>query len=81
MEHEEDIKNKEDNWAEYLHTMTDYVEKNDPNQLEDLLREEHPVIPGEKEAYEWLKENLAREPRLKLDKSGYHVIPAEQEEK
>ena len=80
MEEEKEILNEEENWIEYIHRMTDYVEKNDPNQLEDLLREDHPFLPGEKEAYDWLKENLGREPRLKVDKTGYHIIPIEKEE-
>jgi len=77
---EEETKTEDGDWRDYLHNIADCVEKNDPNQLEDLLREPHPIMPGEKEAYDWLKENLGREPRLKLDKTGEHVISAEQEE-
>lgn len=45
---------KSENWAQYMHSVLDCVEKNEPNQLEHLLMEEHPVLPGEKEAYDWL---------------------------
>ncbi len=37
-EEEKDVLEKSENWADYIHRMTDYVEKNDPNQLEDLLK-------------------------------------------
>lgn len=80
IEEEKETLEKSENWVDYIHRMTDYVEKNDPNQLEDLLREEHPILPGEKEAYDWLVENLGREPRLKIDKTGYHIVPVEKED-
>lgn len=79
---EENIKteSEENKWAGYMQTMGEYVDNNDPNQLEDLLREPHPLLPGEKEAFDWLVENLDRDLRVKPDKSGYHIIPIEQEE-
>jgi len=72
---------EEKNWAEYMHQIDDLAIRNDWNQLEDLLREDHPVLPTEKEAFNLLAEKLGRTPRVKLDKSGFHVIRAEEEEK
>jgi hypothetical protein len=73
--------NEEKNWAEYMHEIEECVLKKDPNQLEDLLREDHPMLPSEKETFDWLNENIGRKPRVKLDKSGFHVIRAEEKEK
>lgn len=70
---------KHEDWAEYMHSILECVENNDPNQLEHLLMENHSVLPGEKEAYDWLVENLPRKPMVELDKTGYHVIKIESE--
>ncbi|MCX6759747.1 MAG: hypothetical protein NTW46_00165 [Candidatus Nealsonbacteria bacterium] len=74
---EKEIAPQQDNWIEYEHSLLECVENNDPNQLEHLLMEDHPVLPGELEAYEWLVENLHRKPMVGLDKTGYHVIKIE----
>jgi len=84
IENQESKSDKKD-WVDYEYAMEEFVVNNDPNQLEDLLREDHPLLPGEKEAFDWLKselkEKLGRDPRVKLDKNGFHVIRAEEEEK
>lgn len=77
---EKEAQSEEKNWLEFDHTMEEYALSGELNQLEDLLREEHPFLPGEKEAFELLQKGLGREPRVKLDKTGFHVIPIEQEE-
>lgn len=64
-----------DNWLNYIVEMQTCVADNTPSQLEELLMESHPVLPGEREAYLWLVENLGRQPRVELDESGFHVIP------
>ncbi|MCX6765036.1 MAG: hypothetical protein NT148_00665 [Candidatus Nealsonbacteria bacterium] len=48
---EKEVAPQQDNWMEYEHSLLECVEHNDPNQLEHLLMEDHPVLPGEKEAY------------------------------
>ena len=65
----------QENWADYIYRMSKYQEDNEPNQLEDLLLEDHPLLPGEDVVFEWLKKNLIREPRVKLDETGLHVVP------
>lgn len=64
-----------DTVAHYLHQMTEYVINQQPSQLEEHLLEPHPMIPGELEAYQYLKKTLARPLRVQLDDSGNHVIP------
>jgi len=78
---EKELPDEERKWMEYEHSMDELAINSDFNQLEDLLREDHPLLPGEKEAFEELKNGLGRELRVKLDKSGFHVIRAEEEEK
>jgi hypothetical protein len=71
-------KNEIKNWMEYEHKMDELALNGEFNQLEDLLREDHPFLPGELEVYNKLRDNLGREPRVKLDETGMHVIRAEQ---
>ncbi len=68
---------KKENWSEYIYQMTEYMENNEANQLEDLFMQKHPVLPGEREAFVWLTDNIGREPRVELDESGYHVVAKE----
>lgn len=66
---------KKENWAEYIDVMANLVDGGDWNQLESHLSDAHPVLPGEREAFIALEENLGRLPLVQLDNSGYHVIP------
>lgn len=68
----------QENWADYMYRMGKYKEENEPDQLEDLLLEDHPLLPGEDVAFDWLKKNLIREPRVKLDETGLHVVPIDE---
>ena len=34
----------QENWADYIYRMSKYQEDNEPNQLEDLLLEDHPRV-------------------------------------
>lgn len=77
---EKEVSPQQENWAEYVHALTECVENNEPNQLEHLLMEDHPILPGEKEAFDWLVENLGRKPLVELDKTGYHVVKIKAEE-
>jgi len=64
------------NWLEYMHALSEHVEHNEPLALEAQLLEEHPVLPGEKEAYDWLAEVMGDQVlRVQLDTDAYHVIP------
>lgn len=71
---------------DYFTSLMDLVDKGEVDQVEFLLRENHELIPGEREAYLWLQEKLKekygeeRDALVKLDKTGLHVIPIEQEE-
>jgi hypothetical protein len=67
---------KKTDWREYLHALAEHKEHNEPFALEAQLLEEHPVLPGEKEVYEWLVEVMGdQQLRVQLDKDAYHVIP------
>jgi hypothetical protein len=71
----------ERNWAEYMAQMTEHVNNKDWYHLQELLREPHPLLPGEKEAYQALVEDLGPDHlTVQLDETEYHVIPKEQAE-
>ncbi len=74
---------RQENWMDYLHQISDCIEKDDSERLENLLMAKHPVLPVEKEAYMWLKENpkLKHKPRIKLDKTDFHVVPVRRRKK
>lgn len=75
--HQEDEKQEPD-WVGYFYSITD--EHIQPEELEELLLQEHPVMPGEREAFSHLnKENLGHKPKVMLDESGFHVVPAKEQ--
>lgn len=64
-------------WRDYMADMQKLATDGDWDQLEALLMEDHPVLPGEREAFNEMTENLGRLPRVELDETGYHAVPIE----
>lgn len=64
------------NWLKYVDEMAQHVEAHEPKELEEQLLQQHPVLPGEREAYLWLADTVGKEDiDVTLDDSGFHVIP------
>jgi len=78
---EKESPSEKKDWSQYEDELIKCEENQEWSQLEELLLEEHPVLLAEEWIFEKLKDNLGRELRVKLDKSGKHVIPLEAEEK
>jgi hypothetical protein len=75
LEHEPAADKKTD-WMRYLYELSGHVQHNEPLALEEQLLQDHPVLPGEREAYEWLVEVMGdQQLKVQLDKDQYHVIP------
>ena len=72
---------KKQDWASYMYLVDQCVSKNDAQHLEFLLSQPHPLLPGEREAYLWLKKNAGHRLGIKLDKSRMHVVPVEKKKK
>ena len=71
---EQEASNQRPDWIGYFYEITDG--NTSPEALEELLLKEHPTMPGEREAFFRLdKKSLHRQPRVKLDDTGFHVIP------
>jgi len=64
-------------WTVYMGEMQTLATDGEWDQLEALLLEDHPVLPGEKEAFIEMAEKLGRPLRVELDESGMHVVPIE----
>lgn len=58
---------------EFFEEMTRLHEAGQWNALENLLKEDHPLIPGEREAFLELKEHV-EDPGVRTDDSGLHVV-------
>ena len=72
---EPEVLEEKRNWADYIHEMINCKTEDNPHLLEDLFMEEHPLLPGEKESYDWLVERLGKENiGVELDETGYHVV-------
>lgn len=69
----------EGNWSEYMFELGDFAERKEWDDLEALLLIPHPLVPGEREAYDELAAAFAaegRELRVQIDPRNYkHIIP------
>ena len=75
MDNKEPEVSEEKNWAAYINEMALCAKENNPNLLEDLLMEDHPVLPGEKEAFNWLITKIdPKKLAIELDETEYHVV-------
>jgi hypothetical protein len=59
--------------VEFFKEMTRLHETGQWDALEDLLKEDHPLIPGEREAFLELKEHV-KNPGVRTDDSELHVV-------
>lgn len=82
MEKETNPIQDQEHWQDiesYWDRVREHYLNNEPNQVEELLMERkdfHKML-GEEEMFEWLKENLARMPRLELKKGVIKPISEE----
>lgn len=71
----------EGNWSEYMFELGDLAEREQWDDLEELLLMPHPPVPGELEAYKELVAGLAkigRQARVQIDPTNTnHIISAE----
>lgn len=69
------------NWSAYVFEMGDLAEHENWEDLEALLMMDHPLLPGEREAYDELMEALkkqGRHPRVQVDPNNpKHIIPVQ----
>lgn len=71
----------EGNWSEYMFELDDLAEREQWDDLEELLLMPHPPLPTELEAYGFLKAGLSKQgqkPRVHIDPNNpIHIIPIE----
>lgn len=70
---------KKENWSQYINELGRLTEEGEADKVEELLLKPHPLLPGEKEAFELIEDKLDHPPRVHLDETGLHVVPNEDE--
>lgn len=81
MEQETNLMPEKRNWLTYWMDVLEFKKSGEPDQVEDLLMEDHPIMVGEEYVFEWLENALHekygpdRSSRVMLDETGKHVVP------